>query len=275
MGNIATKATRVKPFGYAVEGTDLRFDVDDALVADITELLNEQGFVLFRDQKIDAAQQAALARRFGPFSGHNASDRQGLQNEDGGGFSLRIYDNRTEVGAMSALDFHSDNAHSPCSVRYLCLYGLDFGDGQTRLSSGETLLANAAQAVDRLPAELRDELERRECRISAKDYGTFVRPCIERHWLTGRPYLVPSALTEEIVGLSPEDSARMIERIHAVLYDPEFVYRHEWREGDFLFWDNRLLHHGRADFDNSQTRIIRRCAIADEAEPTAIARVPA
>ena len=264
-------ASKLEPFGYEVSGLDLREELSDAQIAELRELVHEGGFVLFRGQQLDAAQQAAFARRFGPFSGHNASDREGFEKKDGADFTLRIYTNTNALGSVAELDFHSDNAHNPFSLRYLALYGIDVTTDGKPLEGGETLLANAALAVERLPADLRDRLERLECRITAQTMGTFVRPCIERHWATGRPYLVPSKLTEAIIGLGRDESEALCEQIFAVLYDPAFTYRHRWREGDLLFWDNRLLHHGRGWYDNSQNRTIRRCAIADQLEPTAIA----
>jgi len=264
------QATRVQPFGYEVSGIDLRDDIGLAQVATLKELMNEQGFILFRNQQLDAAQQAAFARRFGPFSGHNQSDREGFAKSPDGSFTLRIYDNREGLGSVPELDFHSDNAHNPCSLRYLTLYGVDFGEGEERLAGGETMLANAAEALDRLPAELRQRLDGLKCHLAAQEHGDFARPCIERHCETGRPYLIPSSLTQEIIGLGPDEFDEVMAAIRSALYDPAHVYRHQWREGDLILWDNRLLHHARALFDNSTKRIIRRCAIADELEPTAI-----
>ncbi|MCB2075828.1 MAG: TauD/TfdA family dioxygenase [Novosphingobium sp.] len=264
------KAKTLAPFGYEVSDIDLSEELPDETVGKLRDLVHDGGFLLFRDQQLDAARQAAFARRFGPFSGHNQSDREGFADEDGTGFTLRIYTNTNALGSVPELDFHSDNAHNPFSLRYLALYGIDVTTDGKPLAGGETLLASAALAVHRLPADLRDRLEALQCRITAQSLGSFVRPCIERHWATGRPYLVPSKLTEEIVELDREASEALCEQIFAVLYDPAFVYRHEWREGDLLFWDNRLLHHGRGWYDNTQNRTIRRCAIADELEPTAI-----
>jgi len=263
-------ATRVQPFGYEVSGVDLREEIPDQLVSELKQLMNEQGFVLFRHQHLDVEQHAAFARRFGPFSGHNQSDREGFARNPDGSFTLRMYDNAEGLGSVPELDFHSDNAHNPCSLRYLTLYGVDFGEGDERLRGGETMLANAAEALERLPAALRDRLEGLECRLAAQEHGTHSRPCIERHCETGRPYLIPSSLTQEIVGLGEEEFAEVMGEIRAALYDPAHVYRHRWREGDLILWDNRLLHHARAWFDNATRRIIRRCAIADELEPTAI-----
>jgi len=264
------QARRVEPFGYEISGLDLRREISDAQVAELTTLMNEQGFVLFRDQDLGVEQHAAFARRFGPFSGHNQSDREGMAKREDGSFTLRMYDNKDGLGSVPELDFHSDNAHNPVSIRYLTLYGIDFGEGAERLSGGATMLANAAEAVERLSPALRDRLEGLECHLAAQEHGSFARPCIERHCDTGRPYLIPSSLTQEIVGLGEEDFAGVMAEIRAALYDPAHVYRHPWREGDLILWDNRLLHHARAWFDNATKRIIRRCAIADELEPTAI-----
>lgn len=264
------QVSRIEPYGYAADNVDLRTDVDDDLHSEIKQLLNDQGFVLFRGQQLSAAQQAEFSRRFGPFSAHNESDRLGLETEEDGSFKLRIYLNTEGIGSMPELDFHSDNAHNPFSLRYLSLFGIDFDTAGRDLQGGETMLANAANAVDRLPAGLRQKLEGLECRMSAESRGSFVRPCIEHHCETGRPYLVPSSLCEEFIGLSAEESADLMRQIRAVLYDPDHLYRHRWRAGDMLLWDNRMLHHARAYFDNRQTRTIRRCAIADELEPTAV-----
>ena len=38
----------------------------------------------------------------------------------------------------------------------------------------------------------------------------------------------------------------MIKELNAHVTQPEFVYRHQWRPGDLVMWDNRCLLH-RAD----------------------------
>jgi alpha-ketoglutarate-dependent 2,4-dichlorophenoxyacetate dioxygenase len=44
---------------------------------------------------------------------------------------------------------------------------------------------------------------------------------------------------------------------------PAFVYRHEWREGDLVIWDNRCtMHRGRA-FDEGEVRDLRRVTTRD------------
>ena len=46
----------------------------------------------------------------------------------------------------------------------------------------------------------------------------------------------------------------------------EFVYRHEWRIGDLVMWDNRCtLHRGRAYDDATHPRDLRRVTTKDYA----------
>ena len=39
------------------------------------------------------------------------------------------------------------------------------------------------------------------------------------------------------------------------------VYRHSWRKGDLLIWDNRSLNHKREAFDPMSRRVMHRCQI--------------
>jgi alpha-ketoglutarate-dependent taurine dioxygenase len=265
------RARRLEPFGWEIAGVDLRDRLSDAEVAEIAGLLHGDGFVLFRGQAIDDAQQIAFARRFGLLSGHNPEDRERLVPAEGEQPLLQQLTNKEGVGAANELFFHSDNAHYEFSIRYLMLYGLNVTTDGRPLDGGETMLASAATALERLPEDVHHEMATRECHLSAIERTSFVRPCIERHWATDRPYLIPSYLTDYVLGLEPERSTELQDRVKAIMYDPAFTYRHAWREGDLLFWDNRLVHHARAWFDNAQNRVLRRCAIADEFEPEALA----
>jgi len=55
---------------------------------------------------------------------------------------------------------------------------------------------------------------------------------------------------------------------------PAFVYRHKWREGDLVVWDNRSVLHRATPYDIVRyRRLMQRTTISgDPAEPAAIAR---
>ena len=68
-------------------------------------------------------------------------------------------------------------------------------------------------------------------------------------------------MTIRIDGLPPEESDALL----AALFDhserPEFVYRHKWRVGDLVVWDNRCSMHARDDFPSDQRRLMFRTTV--------------
>jgi alpha-ketoglutarate-dependent 2,4-dichlorophenoxyacetate dioxygenase len=54
---------------------------------------------------------------------------------------------------------------------------------------------------------------------------------------------------------------------------PEFVYRHSWRVGDLVIWDNRATMHRARPFDDTKyRRELRRVTTLDIPEPALVAR---
>jgi taurine dioxygenase len=47
----------------------------------------------------------------------------------------------------------------------------------------------------------------------------------------------------------------------------EFVYRHIWRVGDLLVWDNRCSAHARDDFPSDQRRLMWRTTVKGMVRP--------
>jgi taurine dioxygenase/putative 2-oxoglutarate oxygenase len=53
----------------------------------------------------------------------------------------------------------------------------------------------------------------------------------------------------------PDDEAgELIEYLKGFATQPEFVYRHQWRVGDALLWDNRCTQHCATPFDDTKYR---------------------
>ena len=48
------------------------------------------------------------------------------------------------------------------------------------------------------------------------------------------------------------------------LYAPANVYRHRWRNGDLVIWDNIALQHARPDQSATPRRRLRRVAVAEK-----------
>ena len=69
----------------------------------------------------------------------------------------------------------------------------------------------------------------------------------------------------------PEGRLLLLELIeHAT--QPEFVYRHVWRVGDLVIWDNRATMHRAWPFDDAvERRELRRVTTLDVERPSLVA----
>jgi alpha-ketoglutarate-dependent 2,4-dichlorophenoxyacetate dioxygenase len=88
---------------------------------------------------------------------------------------------------------------------------------------------------------------------------------VRTHPGSQRKVLYVAAHASEIVGWPiPEGRLLLRELIeHATV--GKFVYRHEWREGDLVIWDNRATMHRGRSFDEREVRDLRRVTTRDVA----------
>ena len=84
---------------------------------------------------------------------------------------------------------------------------------------------------------------------------TSSHPAARTHPVSRRNAIcVSEALTSHIEGMDIEEGRSIIKEISDFATPPQFVYRHEWRVGDLLFWDNRSTTHRVLSFDESKYR---------------------
>jgi taurine dioxygenase len=125
----------------------------------------------------------------------------------------------------------------------------------------DTMFANQYLAFERLSEPLRRLFDGMKAEYdavllrklnNAQDYNTpmgeipppVVHPVVRTHPETKRKALfVNSAYTTRLLGVSEEESRRLLDLLYAHCIRPEFVYRHRWRVGDVVMFDNRCLFH--------------------------------
>ena len=74
-----------------------------------------------------------------------------------------------------------------------------------------------------------------------------------------------------MAGLSEPESEALLARLFEHATRPRFVYRHQWRAGDYVMWDNRsTLHRGRR-YDLSARRDLRRTTTLERRAAQALA----
>ncbi len=65
--------------------------------------------------------------------------------------------------------------------------------------------------------------------------------------------------TDYVTGFTPEETRELLVNILEKGIKPEFAYRHKWRKGDMLIWDNRqAMHQAYHDYDPAEHRVLHR-----------------
>jgi alpha-ketoglutarate-dependent taurine dioxygenase len=73
-----------------------------------------------------------------------------------------------------------------------------------------------------------------------------VTPIERRHPRTGETILyICEQMTQEVVGVDPDESERLLEQLFLHMYDPANRLDHHWRRGDLVVWDNLAIQHAR------------------------------
>jgi taurine dioxygenase len=84
-----------------------------------------------------------------------------------------------------------------------------------------------------------------------------------RHPGNGRPALyLNTGRMEGIEGMEPDTGFTLIEDLYQHATHSRYEYRHQWRAGDMVIWDNQaVMHQANADYDPEQKRFLYRLMI--------------
>src|SRR5262245_21411233 len=64
---------------------------------------------------------------------------------------------------------------------------------------------------------------------------------------------------ESIVGMDDTDALALIDQLIRHATQARYEYRHKWRHGDWVIWDNRsVMHQANADYDMNERRYLYR-----------------
>jgi taurine dioxygenase len=110
-----------------------------------------------------------------------------------------------------------------------------------------------------LPAEQLEREKRRKKNVTQE------HPMIKIHPRSGRRcvYFSEEAI-ERVVGVSDEESEDILEAVHRHVLQAQFVYRHRWRVGDLVMWDNiSCLHKATGDFEYPKIRTMHRTTLVN------------
>ena len=239
-------------FGSDITGFDPKAPLDDETRDLLRHLFDTRGLLRFRGIDLAHVEQVALGRML--IRKEGLADEGDPIPEDTFYVSNRKLDSAAPFGR---LQFHADTMWADKPFEVLSLYG-----AQVEQPSAPTTFVSGVHAWKTLPDELRKKIEKLEALHTAGvvrrgdlsevlvtevlNPPTTVSKLGKVHPRTGETILYAcEQMTQEIVGLPREESEAILNEVFAHLYDPAAQLDHDWREGDYVVWDNLAMQHSR------------------------------
>lgn len=263
-------ALRFRPlhatFGAEVIGADLSRAADAATFAEIEAAWQRYSILLFRDVDMTPAQHVAFTRRLGPLH-----IMEPLEFNLPGYPEVLVVSNiekdEKPIGMKRAgWGWHSDGEDKLRPNAGSFLHALELPP-----ADGDTLYADTYAAFAALSDDVRAKIMgRRACFSRARFHQVYYphlpplteeqkkarpdvwQPIARRHPKSGWTSLYIGRWAYRIERMPDDEAAELIEYLKELATLPQFVYRHQWRVGDALLWDNRCTQHCATPFDDAK-----------------------
>ena len=266
------------PLAAEVVGLDLNMDLDDQTVADLRKAWMAYPVLVIRGQTdLTMDHHLGYSRRFGDLQRHTVKEILHPEFPE-----ILVLSNRGRGGAQPINNggayWHSDITYEEIPPMGSILHGVI-----TPQEGGDTLYADMTRAYDALDAATKQEIEglkavhtyrtRYEAMMHAgvrpmkteeelAQWGEVAHPIARTHPETGKKAIfVNEGFTKRIEGMSDNEGRDLLEKLFAHSTQDKFVYRHKWRQGDVVMWDNRCTLHKATDYDLSQERSMQRTTV--------------
>lgn len=264
------KVTPLEPtIGAEISGIDLKKSLSPVLRDQLKTLLLQYKVLFFRDQFINAQEQAAFARSFGELYVHPTSKHADAALPE-------VH----QIIAQESRDLYGDAVkgrwHSDTSWLLKPTYGAVLRPVSLPEFGGDTIWADSGLVYRGLPDEVKARIDNLYVVHNFKpsldrvgyDYPIVSHPLVRTHPETGEEVLfINFSMFPYILGWSPEESAELVAYLLKEFSHPEYQVRFKWQPGSLAFWDNRSSLHYPVTNYGDFPRVMERVLIADQDIP--------
>jgi taurine dioxygenase len=263
--------------GAEIIGLDLTAPVDDAVRKALNAAFARYHVLVFRDQKMDAAQFAHAGETFGEIMSQHHKDVRATGHPE----VFEIRNEKTADGKyrIAGESFHTDHSNHPMPPKATALFTVSLPS-----YGGDTQFVNMHNAYDDLSAGMKQRIDGlRAYHVWESKYSPrkmrpladqskkalpppALHPLVRLHPENGRKalYLNPVRM-ESIPGLPDDEALALIKQLMDHATQKKYEYRHQWRYGDMVIWDNRsVMHQANGDYDMNELRHLYRLMIVGE-----------
>ena len=273
-------------FAGEVSAVDLRRVHDAETLARIRAGMDEFAVLVFRDQPFTDEEHIAFAKRLdGALHTRTGSAALGqsrlgdealadISNVGAEGEILRAADRRRMYGLGNRL-WHTDASFVDPPGRYSMLSAKVVPP-----VAADTEFADMRAAYDALPADVKSQIEGLQAHHSVAysrqvlgfDFSEdereklkgAVHPVVRTIPRSNRRSLYVASHASRIIDWPVPEGRLLLRDLIEHATQREFVYRHGWRVGDLVIWDNRAtMHRARPFEDTKHRRELRRVTTLD------------
>lgn len=273
-------------FAGETDALDLRRVDDRETLAAIRAGMDEHAVLVFRDQQLSGAEQLAFAERFdgklhrktgAAVLGRNRLGDEALTDISNLGEDGRILKtgDRRRAYALGNRLWHTDASFRDPPGRYSMLFARVVPP-----VAADTEFADLRAAYDALDDELKARIAGLRAHHSiahSRQTLGFVfsdeeqnllkgaeQPLVRVNPRTKRKSLYLASHASMILGWPVPEGRLLLRDLIEHATQPQFVYRHAWRAGDLVIWDNlATMHRGRPFDDATHRRELRRVTTLD------------
>ena len=261
-------------------GSTIRADkaalLSGARAAEIRELMESRGVIVFPEINMTDAEQIAFTKTLGTFA-HEASEQAGRDGDFVYPISMDPNVNPHADYLKGAFYWHIDGTMAQVPILASIM-------SSRRLSpeGGDTDFCNTYAAYDALPDDEKRAIEGLRVVHAMwrsqlyhdpepsyeklklwQSIGRNELPLVWTHQ-SGRKSLVLGATALQVVGMDIAESEALLVRLRQWATGPQFSYRHKWKLGDMVIWDNTGTMHRATAYDHNSGRLMHRTKLEGE-----------
>ncbi len=230
---------QLEPFGAEVLGVQIA-EASEAMVDEVLDAVVRRRVVVLRDQAGGDVDLVRFLSRLGELTFTDG------ETPVAGASDLNLVSNVGRTTPPRSV-FHTDTSYVARPPAFSALRAVALPS-----AGGATLFSDQVRAAGALPATVSAWLAGRSLLHAAKGPDGGIRsarhPVLRRHPATGEIALFLST-PERCTGLSgvgEAASTRIVNILYRRSIRASHLYRHAWRDGDIVIWDDRTTMH-RAD----------------------------
>jgi len=263
--------------GAEVSGIDVTQPIDTQTRAALNRALADSHVLIMHDQHFSPEQFKAAVQLFGELQPHDKRERHVPGHPDVDYIcNDEIVDGKRIIPGET---FHVDHSNHPRPPKVTTLFAV-----QLPSSGGDTQYVNMHDAYDDLPEATKQKIDRLKAvhvylsKYSPRSLGKIseesrsklpppgVHPLVRTHPENGRKALFLNPVRmESIVGMEDQDALALIDELMRHAIQKKYEYRHKWRPGDWVLWDNRsVMHQANPDYDMRERRYLYRLMLKGE-----------